>query len=164
MVASADPAHDHELIAVASAVASHHGGTLDAVHVVRVRVPTAGGPDSDLSAGLAMAVRAEFDGEGELLHVADDEDEGRRFLVEWAPEHSFEDATEVVETGAVETAVERRARDATLLVVGATERGLLRRVVSGWVVVDGVGDVGCSVVLAEQSRARSLRERLFGER
>jgi nucleotide-binding universal stress UspA family protein len=111
-----------------------------------------------------MAVRAEFDGEGELLHVADDEDEGLRFLAEWAPEHSFEDATEAVETGAVETAVERRARDATLLVVGATERGLLRRVVSGWVVVDVVDDVGCSVVLAEQSRARSLRERLFGER
>lgn len=62
----------------------------------------------------------------------------------------------------MEDAIARTADDATLLVIGATERGLLSRLVRGSLVIDVVDDVDCSVLLAETSRSRSLRERLFG--
>lgn len=127
-----------------------------------VLVPTAGGPDSDLSASIASVLREFCDAEIELLHVADDAAEGERFLREWADERDLGDATLTVETGDVEAAIESHATDASLLVVGATERGLLSRLVGGTVVMDVVDDVECSVLMAEQSRARSIRKRLFG--
>ncbi|WP_148416758.1 amino acid permease [Haloferax sp. KTX1] len=127
-----------------------------------VLVPTAGGPDSDLSASIASVLREFCDAEVELLHVADDEAEGERFLQEWADERGLGDATLTVETGDVEAAIESHATDASLLVIGATERGLLSRLVRGTVVMDVVEDVECSVLMAEQSRTRSIRKRLFG--
>ncbi|MFC7128416.1 amino acid permease [Haloferax chudinovii] len=127
-----------------------------------VLVPTAGGPDSDLSASIASVLREFCDAEVELLHVADDETEGERFLREWADERGLGDATLTVETGDVETAIESHATEASLLVIGATERGLLSRLVRGTVVMDVVDDVECSVLMAEQSRTRSIRKRLFG--
>jgi len=51
--------------------------------------------------------------------------------------------------------------DATLVVIGATEEGLLSRLVGGSLVLDVVDDVECLVLLAETYRKRSLRERLF---
>jgi amino acid transporter/nucleotide-binding universal stress UspA family protein len=129
----------------------------------RILVPTAGGPDSDLSATIAAVLRDQYDAGVRLLHVADDESEGRAFLEEWAESHGLADADLVVETGDVEEAIERNARDATMLVIGATERGLLSRLVRGTLVLDVVDDVDCSVLLAERTRARSLRERLFGD-
>ena len=128
----------------------------------RVLVPTAGGPDSDLSATVANYLRAEFDSEVTLLHVADDRAAGEAFLEEWAAEHDLADVELRIETGDVETAIERAAEDATTVIFGATERGLLRRLVSGSLVMDVVDDVDCSVLLAERARKRTLRERLFG--
>jgi nucleotide-binding universal stress UspA family protein len=128
----------------------------------RVLVPTAGGPDSDLSAAVANHLRREFGSTVTLLHVAEDREAGEAFLEEWAAEHDLADAELRVETGDVETAIERAAEDATTVIFGATERGLLRRLVSGSLVMDVVDDVGCSVLLAERARKRSLRERLFG--
>ncbi|SEL48367.1 amino acid permease [Haloferax larsenii] len=128
----------------------------------RVLVPTAGGPDSDLSASVASVMQEFYDSEVTLLHVADDKQEGEAFLREWAEERDLDDANLVVETGDVERAIESHAADCSLLFIGATERGLLSRLVRGALVLNVVDDVECSVLLAEQSRQRSLRERLFG--
>ncbi|MCG1003932.1 MULTISPECIES: amino acid permease [Halobacterium] len=128
----------------------------------RVVVPTAGGPDSELSAAIARYLREQFGSEVTLLHVADDRDAGREFLAEWADEQGLSDAELRVESGDVEDAIESAAADASLLVVGATERGLLERLVTGSLVLDVVDDVDCSVVLAEKQRSRSLLERLLG--
>lgn len=62
-----------------------------------------------------------------LLHVADSADEGEAFLETWAEEHGLGDAALRVETGDVESAIERAATDRSMLIVGATERGLLSR-------------------------------------
>ena len=132
----------------------------------RILVPTAGGPDSDLSAEVARTLRSATGSAIHLLHVVDDESEreaGERFLAEWAAEHGFGDAVLTVDdSGDVEDAIEREAADKTLVVIGATERGLLSRLVSRSLVFDVVDDIDSSVLLAERPSDRSLRERLFG--
>lgn len=129
-------------------------------------VPTAGGSDSDLSAAVARVLRDQRDATVELLHVVADDEEraaGREFLGDWAEEHGLDDAALTVDTGVdVEAAIERHARDATMLVMGATERGLLSRLFRGSLVDDVVTDVDCSVLLCERPAERSLWSRLFG--
>ncbi|WP_430506352.1 amino acid permease [Haloparvum sp. PAK95] len=128
----------------------------------RILVPTAGGPDSELSAAVARMLRAEFGSAVTLLHVADDVEAGREFLEAWADEHGLADAEIRVETGDVESRIAEAAEAATLLVIGATEKGLLSRLVRGSLVLDVLYDVDCSVLLAEREHERSLFDRLLG--
>jgi len=133
-----------------------HG--FDPEHVL---LPTAGGPESDLSAELASVLRSEHDAEITLLHVTDDEDRGVAFLDDWAREHGLTDVNLRVETGDTEAAIERAAADCSMVILGATERGLVSRLVDDST-VDVASELDCSVVLAERPTDRSLRDRLIG--
>ncbi len=132
----------------------------------RVLVPTAGGPDSDLSAEVARTLRDQVGSAISLLYVVSDENErgeGEAFLTEWAANHDLTDVEILIDdSGDVEGAIERAAADRDLVIIGATERGLLSRLLSSSLVFDVVDEVDSSVLLAERPSPRSLRERLFG--
>ncbi|MDS0295390.1 amino acid permease [Halogeometricum luteum] len=127
-----------------------------------ILLPTAGGHSSDLSAEVARALQATVGATVSVLHVADDRDEGRVFLEEWASDHELDDVELLVETGDVETAIGEAAANRSLVLVGATERGLLSRVVGESLTLSVLDEMETSVLLAERPRPRSLRERLFG--
>lgn len=128
----------------------------------RILVPTAGGSDSDLSAEIAVALANQYDSDLTVLHVTDDVEAGETFLREWAGDHGLEDVELRVESGDVEGEIERAAGDASMVLIGATERGLLTRLVGGSPTAEVVAGVECSVLMAERPARRSLRERLFG--
>ncbi len=132
----------------------------------KVLLPTAGGYSSDLSAEVARALRETTDAEVSLLYVADDGETaaGREFLGEWADDHGLDDVELLVDEGDVEAAIERAAEGKTLVLIGATGRGLLSRIVGGSLTLSVLETLDCSVLLAERPAKRSLRERLFGRR
>jgi amino acid transporter/nucleotide-binding universal stress UspA family protein len=131
-----------------------------------VLVPTAGGRSSDLSAEVASALRETMDVDISLLHVVDagEEETGREFLVDWADSHGLGDADLRVETGDVEETIEALGAGYSLVIIGATERGLLSRIVRGSLVFDTIETLDTPVLLTERPSKRSLRERLFGRR
>jgi len=132
----------------------------------RVLLPTAGGPDSDLSADIARALRTTADADVSLLHVVDrpsERESGERFLTEWAADHDLADANLVVDdSGDIEGAIEREAADRTFVIIGATERGMISRLISDSLHLEVINDVDASVGLAERPAPRSFFERLFG--
>ncbi|WP_135365429.1 formate/nitrite transporter family protein [Halosimplex halophilum] len=132
----------------------------------RVLLPTAGGPDSDLSAEVARALQTTAGAEVSLLHVVDGPDRreaGQRFLDEWGEAHDLGGAATIVDdSGDVEAAIESAAADHTLVLLGATERGMISRLVTDSLHLDVVNDVDASVLFAERPTDRPLVERLFG--
>lgn len=68
----------------------------------------------------------------------------------------------IVETGAVKAAIAHAAEDATLILAGASERGLLTRLSSGSPLPGLVDVVNCSILLAERPSGRGLLDRLVG--
>jgi nucleotide-binding universal stress UspA family protein len=128
-----------------------------------VLLPTAGGYSSDLSAEVARALRDALDAEVSILYVASEGREaGREFIEEWAADQDLDDAELLVETGDVGAAIEEAAADRTMVVIGATGKGLLSRIVRGSLTLSVLETLDVPVVLAERPRSRSLRERLFG--
>ncbi|WP_115891743.1 amino acid permease [Haloferax sp. Atlit-48N] len=127
-----------------------------------VLLPTAGGHSSDLSAEVARALQATTDAHISVLHVADEVAAGREFLEQWVAEHDLHGVEQLVETGDVETVIGEAAADKSLVLVGATETGLLSRLVGGSLALSVLDDLETTVLLAERPRRRSLRERLFG--
>lgn len=133
----------------------------------RILLPTAGGSDSALSADVARALRDVAGSEVKLLHVVDspeESDEGERFLEEWAEEYDLSDSEmEVDVTGDVEKAIERAAEGYSMVIIGATQKGLLSRLLSSSLHVDVIEEVEGSVLLAERPAERSVWDRLFGK-
>ena len=130
----------------------------------RVLLPTAGGYSSALSAAIARALRDVLGAEVSVLYVADDEPEGQAFLESWTDEHGLVNADRLVETGDTETAIEQHAADHSLIVIGATGRGLLARVIDGSLTLSVLEDLDTSVLMAERPVDRPIRKRLFGRR
>jgi len=131
----------------------------------RVLVPTKGGPDSALAAAVARDLRTAVGAEVVLLQVARDptgEEAAETDLRRWAAEQDLADAEILVESGDIEDAIVRSADDCTLLVLGATEQGLLVRLFRRTLHRDVADRVACSVALAERPVDRSLLQRLLG--
>jgi amino acid transporter/nucleotide-binding universal stress UspA family protein len=134
----------------------------------RVLVPTRGGPGSEVSADVARVLRGEFDSDITLLNVTDDPGERATHeeqLAAWAEGHGLGDAARIVEVAdEVDDAIAARATEHTLLMLGATEEGLLARLTGDIGALAVVEEVDCSVILAETAYERSFVERLFGAR
>lgn len=129
-----------------------------------VLVPTVGGPSSALSAEIVRALRAERGVDPTLLHVVEEgaEAAGRDFLSAWAQEQDLAAADQLVAAGDPREVICRLGERYSLVVLGASERGLVSRIVHGSPALEAVESLDVPVLLAERPGSRSLWERLFG--
>ncbi|WP_336362466.1 universal stress protein [Halalkalicoccus salilacus] len=136
--------------------------------VSRILVPVAGGPNADLSAEVVNCLQDHVDVEISVLHVVDGEQQrsaGEEFLREWAADHDLSDVELLIDTsGDVKDAITRKAKDRTLVIIGAAERGLLSRLLQNSLASEVVDTVDCSVLLVERPTSRSIRDWVLGSR
>ena len=132
----------------------------------RILLPTTGDEPATLGANVARTLRDVAGAEVSLLHVVEDQSKrsaGEQFLADWAVEHGLEDAIRTVDdTGDVEAAISHAAESQTLVLLGASERGLLSRLARDALYLDVIDELDCSVVLAEPETEQGLWRRLFG--
>lgn len=130
----------------------------------RVLLPTAGGRSSELSAEVAQAMRDTVGSKITLLHATEpgEIELGREFLADWAAAHNFEEAERIVEAGSPKAVIAEIGDDYDLLVLGATERGLLSRIVTGSLSLVVFENIDASLLLAERPSNRSIWERFLG--
>jgi len=90
-------------------------------------------------------------------------EDGEAFLRSWGEEHDLADAELIVDdSGNVEKAIERETADKSLVLIGATERGLLSRLVTNSLRLSVVNELDCSVGLTERPTGRGVFHRVFG--
>jgi nucleotide-binding universal stress UspA family protein len=131
-----------------------------------ILLPTAGGPDSDLSAEVAAALQQSVGSDVTILHVVDSEEnleQKQNEFEQWAEEKNLEDTEIIVDgSGDIEGALAREAENHTLVIVGATERGLLSRLARGTLHFNVVNELEASVLMAERPSSRSIFQLIFG--
>lgn len=126
----------------------------------KILLPTGGGPHSDLAASVARSMQTAFGSGVTLLHVNNDAD-GTSFLDTWADDHDLHDSMKRIESGNIETAIASAAKQHTMIIIGATEAGVLSRLARGSLTIDVLNDVDCSVLIAERKTDRGLIDRVF---
>lgn len=135
------------------------------VDISDVLVPVDESPSSDLSGEVACALQESVGVDISLLHVTDSTaEDGHDFLREWAGDHGLSDAEKLVETGDVDSALGRLGDEYSLVIIGATDRGLLSRIVRGSLTFDAIHSLDTPVLLTERPSSRSIWKRLLGRR
>lgn len=141
------------------------GNGFDASHIL---VPTAGGPDSELSAEIARLLKTEYGSEITLLHVVDGDEKterGHQFLTTWATEQRLPSIETSIDTsGDIEEAIATAAVVHTMVIIGATEQGLLIRLLHGSLAFDIVESLDMPVLLAERPGERSWKSEFLAFR
>ncbi|MFW5965556.1 MAG: formate/nitrite transporter family protein [Halodesulfurarchaeum sp.] len=120
-------------------------------------------PHTDLNATVARALRSIYDASITLLTVVEDEEERKRAETElenWAIDHDLDGESFLIETGSIEEAIGRGTAEHTMVLVGASEEGLLDRLVSDTLYLDSISDSDRTIVLAERASERTLLAKL----